>query len=627
MKYLKPIYEWSSDSNDLQLPKDDKYAELSREELLALANSAIAAEDFQELAKINAQLAEDPEITPAYINTYESWNSLQESVQVAKQVLQTLADKEIKDKLADLQQEYDEASPEEKKERITAAKEEIQLSYLRNPEFLEIQRLLHKTPGYIGAFVKFRFLQGASMEQIRGLAAQLTEFREYTKSIPIERYADQVPTAEDGTPGWEYLFDEFNRLSQTRRGRWIVDALLSKALSSDIYTPRGFGPSNPVNQKELWKSASSAKQDELLSVARDLNDLDKPEFIRAVRQALGSCDTLDKIIDVIKTKIKVANSDRGKTESDAMSKYPSVAILYSGPDHLVLSFRNDINLPDLCPGGKEWCINPVWAKGSGGGRFWSYATGSLQLAIIDYSVDPSSPFHTVGITVNPNRNVSQLCDARNMPCISGPDYRTTLLNFKTDRGEHAYPKELVDAIDEVYDRETEIKSQTDAYYKEFSKFGSDATTREKAMVTRLEGIIQNFGDLKGKIQNGVTKSDLSINSAKNIEDQIIAQELSSFKESPVIVSFRKKTVEAALGKGLHSPAEVRIFDLVMKDSPELTASIIKNILEINQKFLALVKKNTANAKISQRDFWDNIINGIQDATTYLEKLELELKNK
>ena len=627
MKYLKPIHEWSKTSEAVTLPKGDEYATLSREELLAMADSALAAEDFHELAKINAALSAEPEMDMSHLNTYESWNSLQESVQVAKQVLQTLADKEIKEKLAELKSEYEEATPEERAERISAAKGEIQTSYLRNPDFLEIQRLLHKTPGYVGAFVKFRFLQGASMDQIRGLATQLTEFRDQLKSIPIEKYADQLPTAEDGTPGWESLFDEFNRLSQTRRGRWIVDALLNRALSSDIYTSRGFGPSNPVNQKELWKNAGVAKQDELLAVARELNDLDKPEFIRAVRQALGSCDTLDKIIDVIKTKIKVADSDRGKTESDAMSKYPSVAILYSGPDHLVLSFRNDVNLPDLCPGGKEWCINPVWAKGSGGGRFWSYATGSLQLAIIDYSVDPSSPFHTVGITINPNKEITSLCDARNMPCISGPDYRRTLLNFTTSRGEHAYPKDLVDAIDEVYDRETEIKSQTDKYYKEFSKFGSDANTREKAMVARLEGIIQNFGDLKGKIQNGVTKADLSINSAKNIEDQIIAQELSSFKESPVIVAFRKKTAEAALSKGLHSPAEVRIFDLVMKGSPEITESVIKNILEINRKFLALVKKNTANAKISQRDFWDNIITGIQDATTYLEKLEIELKNK
>jgi hypothetical protein len=465
------------------------------------------------------------------------------------------------------------------------------------------------------------------MEQIRGLAQGLIDYRDQLKTIPIEKYADQVPTEEDGTPGWESLFDEFNRLSQFRRGKWIVDALLTKALSSDIYTSRGFGPSNPVNQKELFKKADKEKQDELLSVARDLNDLNKPEFIKAVRQALGACDTLDKIIDVIKTKIKVANSDRGKTESDAMAKYPSVAILYSGADHLVLSFRNDVNLPDLCPGGKEWCINPVWAKGAGGGRFWNYATGSLQLAIIDYSVDPSSPFYTVGITINPNKAVTSLCDARNMPCISGSDYRQTLLNFRTDRGSHAYPKDLVDSIEEVFDREIEIKSQTDKYYKEFSKFGSDEREREKAMLSRLEGVIQNFGNIKDRINSGVTKADLSINSAKNIEDQIVAQELSNFKTSPIIVNFRKKTVETALSKGLHSPAEVKIFDLVMKDSPELTEQVVKNILAINTKFLALVKKNTANAKISQKEFWDNIIGGIEDAITYLEKLELELKNK
>lgn len=625
MKYLKSIFNWQPESS--RLVESNDYAQLDRSDLLVMADAAIIRDDFDELAKINSALAQQEQTPLTHLAAYESWTQLAESVQVGKTVLQQLADKEIKAKAPEIRAEYSDAAPEEVKEKLKAMRDEVLNSYLRNPDFLEIQKLLHKTPNWIGAFTKFRFLQGANQEQIRGLAQGMIDYRDQLKEIPIEKYANQEENEENPVPGWELLFDEFNRLSQFRRGRWILDALLTKALSSDIYTSRGHGPSNPVNQKELFKKADKAKQDELLSVARDLNDLDKPEFIRAVRQALGACDTIDKIIDVIKTKIKVADSDRGKTESDALSKYPSVAVLYSGADQLVLSFRNDTNLPDLCPGGKEWCINPIWAKGSGGGRFWNYATGSLQLSIIDYSVDPSSPFHTVGITVAPDKSVSQLCDARNMPCISGPDFRRTLLNFETSRGRHAYPKELVDAIEEVYDREFEIKSQTDKYYKEFAKFGSDERDREKAMVSRLEGVIQNFGNIKERIQNGVTKADLSVNSAKNIEDQIIAQELASFKASPVIAAFRKKTAESATSKGLHSPAEVRIFDLVMKDSPELTLNLVNNILAINTKFLALVKKNTANAKISQREFWDNIIKGIEDAITYLEKLALELKNK
>ena len=623
MKYLKSIFDWSP---ALPVFESSDYSTLSREELLAMADAALAAGDFLELRKINAALSGKGHRSQVHLQAYESWNLLQESVQAGKAVLQQLADKESREKANEIRAEYEEAAPEEVKQKLKEMRDEVLNSYLKHPDFLEIQKLLHKTPNYIGGFVKFRFLQGANMQQIKELAQLMVEYRDQLKSIPFEEYANKEVT-EGGVPGWEELFDEFNRLSQFRRGRWIVDALLNKALSSDIYTSRGYGPGNPVNQKELFKKADPAKQDELLAVARDLNDLNKPEFIRAVRQALGACDTIDKIIDVIRTKIKVANSDRGKAESDAMSKYPSVAILYSGPDHLVLSFRNDTNLPDLCPAGKEWCINPIWAKGAGGGRFWNYANGSLQLAIIDYSVDPSSPFYTVGITISPSKSISQLCDARNMPCISGPDYRTLLLDFRTERGRHAYPKELVDAIEEVYDREFEIKSQTDKYYKEFAKFGSDERDREKAMVARLEGVIQNFGNIKERIQNGVTKADLSINGTKNIEDQIIAQELASFKSSPVIAAFRKKTIDSALSKGLHSPAEVRIFDLVLKDSPELTESAIKNILAINEKFLALVKKNTANAKVSQREFWDNIIGGISDATAYLEKIALELKNK
>jgi hypothetical protein len=623
MKYLKTIFEWSQTS-----PRraESDYSTLSREELLALADSAIAEEDFALLKEINDALSKKGESSGSYLKTYEAWSPILESVQDAKKELQKLADAEFASRRGELSQEYAEATPEERRERISAVRQEIQDSYLKHPDFLEIQKLMHKSPNYIGMFVKFRFLQGANMAQIQDLARGFIENKDQLKTIPLEKYANQMPDESGINSGFEKLGDEFRRLSQNRRGRWIVDALLTKAMSSDFYASRGYGPSNPVNQKDLYRNASPEKQEELLTAARQLNDLNKPGFIQGVRKALGACDSIEKIIEVVKTKLKISDTDRGNLEMEAISKYPSVAILYSGPDHLVLSFRNDVHLPDLCPGAKAFCINPTWAKGSN--LFWNYAKGALQLIILDYTVDTSSPFHTVGVTVAKDKSVKQLCDSQNQPCIIGPDYRSLLLDFTTQRGNHAYPQDLVDAIEQNWDSEFSIKLTTDEFYQEFSKFGSNERDREAAMVARLEGVVQNFGDIKGRIQRGqVSKEEMSASSKTNIADQILAQELSNFKTSPVIINLRKDTVHKATEKGLHSPAEVKMFELILKDTPELKSSTVDIIITINSRIFQQLESNLKNAKlnIKQKEFFDAILAGLKNATEYLHTIKSSLE--
>jgi hypothetical protein len=627
MKYIRPIHEIAA--QPLKIEKNE-YSTMKRSELLDLADAAVDREYWGELEKINAALSSKGEDQLSHMNRYPEWSSIRESIDVAKQVLRKIADREFEKKRPEIEQEYRAASPEERKDQLENHKKTIEQDYLKHDDFLEIQQLLHMYRSYIGAFVKFRFLQGASMDAIRQLARLLSEYRDQLKDIPIDEYANRRPK-EGEVPGWEALGDEFNRLSQFRRGKWIVDSLIKKALSNEVHTRYGYGPSNPVNQQELFKNASKEKKEELLMAAKELEDLGKPEFKAAVRKELGGCATIDKIIDVIRTKIKVAQTPRGDIELQAISKYPSVAVIYSGPDHLVLSFRSEANLADLCSGAKEFCLNPAWAKGGGASDlFWNYAFGALQLIVIDYSVDSSNPFHTTGITIKKDKSVSSLCDARNYPCITGADYRSLLLNFRTERGTHAYPQELVDAIEQNFDRELEIKNETDRYYKEFSEFGKGERDREKAMLARLLGVIEKFGDIKSKVNSGsISSSELSANSKQNLADQILAQELANFKNSPAIEGLRKNTLSKASEKGLHSPAEVKLFELIMKDSPELKESNLQIIIEKNTRILTQIEKNLAGARLQlkQKEFWDTLTGGLRNATEYLEKIKLELQNK
>lgn len=623
MKYLLKFNEALEELGH-KISYSTEFKGLNREELLALLDSAERDGDWERVKEITAALGSTGSDELRHLVKPREWSPLEESVAQAKSILTDLARREIQRREEEIEQRLTQLDPSEHEAARLDAEREIQDSFLRHPDYIEIRdNLAKKNPGWVGLLVKFRFLQGAPMQVIEQLVRLMNEYRDQLDQLPktVEEYADMKPGR--GIPGYEALGDEFSKLAEIRKGNWIIKALPKLAVSTPAHLAAGF---KPTNLKEAYREAPREKQLELLKAAASLADLDKPNLIKNVTQNLSGQPSIDAVIDFIKLQVTNANTDRGDIAERAYSAYPAVTVLYDGPDHMVFSFRNDSQLPFLCAKARGWCIQPAWYNPGYADRFWNYASGSLQLGILDFSVEPDSPYHTVGVTINPDRRVQSLCDQPN-GCTSSSDYRQLFRGFSTSSDTHRYPEELISAIDLVFDQEVKLKTKTDNFYKEVKKFSEGERDYTQAMTKTLLGMIRNLNDLAKKVS--VSREDLESGSGENIAKQIVAKEIQSLKDSPEVAQVREDYANNAK-QGLASAADVKIFEIIMEGSPKMTTELINSIIARNQMILGVFKKNLANVPPSTRES-DSVKRlmvlqkGVEEATAALEALKEKIK--
>lgn len=628
MKHLRSIFEKivKEDPSDiLNLPYETDYSALSPDELMVLIDKAAENGDFKEVERLNAYLKK--ELSPkeaTALMTMESYVQLNESVAEAKVILKRFADDAIRAATPEINREISQLPPDEREAAFNKAAKEIEESFLKNPDYLEIQKIFSSSPKYIGPFVAFRFEQGAPMEELTQIASMMVQLRTNLSDLPKtpEEYS-RMKAKVGETPGYEKLGDELNRLLKFSRGRWIVKALPKVACSTPGHIAAGLGP---VNLRELYASAPKEKQDRLLALGAEINDLDKPNLIKAIRLELSGKPSIDAIIDDLAVKLNSANTDRGELYEKAMSAYPGVAVLYDGPNHMVFSFRNDSTLPYLCEKAKGWCIQPAWYNTGYAGRFWSYADGSLQLGILDFTVDSTHNFHTVGWTIYPNGSVNTACNQPNRCSGSGDSYKSMMKGWSAGGESHSYPQDVIDAISLVFDEEVKFKKSTDAIYKKIYQFASDERDRTEAMKKTILGLVRNADDLV----KSTNSSFGDIAAQENINKQVIAAELKNLRDGEIIKEVQLEYIEKAKIKGLVSPADAKIFEIVMEESPLLTPQLIKNIVERNTLFVNKISAMLPQAKSltkSAIDRWEQIIQTIKDANTYLESMLLKIKAK
>lgn len=626
MRYLKSIFEWvpgESPADSLNLPDETDYSALSPDELMMLIDQAAEENNFARVKLLTSFLKKEEIVTEksnAYIKEWTAWSILNESLQEGRAIIQQLIDKELKRQAADIQQQV-EAAPEEQREETRAQLErEIKDTFLKG-DFETIQRWQSSQPKWIGPFTAFRFLQGASMQELEQLKDLMVRMRPSLSELPHEAsdYAKMMPSRNgEAVPGYEKLGDDLNELFKLSRGRWVVKALPKNACSTPAHISAGLGP---VDLREKYKEASPDKQKRLLELGAELNDLDKPALINAVRIQLSGKPTIDAVIDDLANAIANANTDRGKMFEDAIAAYPSVAVLYNGPNHVVFSFRNDSQLPTLCPRAKGWCIQPLWYNTGYAGRFWSYADGSLQLGVIDYSVDATNNFHTVGWTIRPNGQVQSVCNQPNR-CNSGDSYKTMMRGWTADGERHSYPQEVIDAIELVFEEEVAFKTSTDALYKKLYQFSEGERDREQALVKTILGLVRNIDDLVKSTSRSVS----SIADQENRNKQIIAAELKNLKNSDAVRDVQLQYIAKAKTNGLISPADVKIFEIIIGESTLMTPQLVSNIKERNSLFASKISemvKKAAKLQGPQLEKWNNIIQSLYDANTYLDAVLLK----
>jgi hypothetical protein len=628
MKHIKLIFEADiieDPADSLNLPGETDYSALSSDELMILIDQAAADNDFKEVERLNFYLRKElnPNAAPDLL-TIEGYVYLNESVAEAKLILRKLADEEISRARTEIDKTVEALPQEEQEAAYSEAVKEIEDSFYRHPDYLEIQDIFKSSPKYIGTFVMFRFIQGAPIEQLRQLANLIIQLRLNLDELPKQpdEYA-KIKNRAGEVPGYEKLGDELNRLLELSRGRWLVKALPKVACSTSAHISAGLGP---VNLRELYAAATKEKKNELLRLAAQINDLDKPALIAAIRIELSGKPSIDAIITDLSQKLNSANTDRGELYQKAVEAYPSVAVLYDGPNHLVFSFRTDAQLPYLCGKAAGWCIQPEWYNSGFAGRFWSYASGSLQLGVLDYSVDSTTDFHTVGFTISPNGTVSSSCNQPNRcALITGENYKEMMKGWSASGESHAYPQDVIDAISLVFDAEVKTKTSTDAIYKKIFEFSRNEKDKSEAMKKTILGLVRNTEDL----MKSTNSSFGDISAQENINKQVIAAELKNLRNSSVIKEVQQEYIDRAKNKGLISPADVKIFEIVMDASAAaLTDQLIKNIKDRNTTFINKISEMLPKAKSlspATLDRWKEVVNTITDANTYLDSMILKIQ--
>jgi hypothetical protein len=486
----------------------------------------------------------------------ENWsgNLLFESVQTAKAVLDSIIQKRLED------------SPGEEPDQKDKIADRLRT------RFEELRRLFQNKEGYLPAAVRFHFLHGVKLDKLTALPELITQNKDNLGdlSMSIDDYSKLPPVRPDDPPGtnpYEKLIDDFTKIVELRKGNWVVQALTRSARKGQI------------DLKQLYRDSPQELKDRLRAAAARLAGLNKPGFILIVKQGLSGADSIEAIIDKLDKTYASAQTDFGELVEEAYSAYPEVAVLHFDGTVAVFSFRTENLLPKLCSAAVTWCIQPKWYNKTGGGSFWTYASGSLQLGIIDTSVPPDSRFRTVGVTIYPNKKV-HLCDQPNS-CSDGQDLNY-LLGFSTGGLRHSYSQEVVDAIDAAFDSEVSIKKATDPMYKRLTTAGRGQTDQLQAALMTVEELVKNISDFQAAADSQV---DQKLRDTANL---IISRSLKGMAglgpkdQQTLRALFIDKMTSG--NRVLVSPTSVESIKLVLGGSEMLNVKFIDNLINKTRNF-------------------------------------------
>lgn len=504
--------------------------------------------------------------------SWKGWQRLVESVAEGKAFVQKKLNAELAQRLQE-----EPSGGEEAAERESALRQELTQEYFGpDSNFEKIRVMLPNNQGWIPTFLRFYYDQEASLEVLQNLKQVMLDLRDLLGQLRMtpDQYSRLAYSPETAKPGWELLGDDLNSLLERRSGSWLVKALPKDAMR--VLIERGMWQGSPVNLQEEFKKASPEQQARLITQGARIEALGKPKFKMQIRKSISGLPTLDAVTEFAKSIADAASSDKGEILEAAIGN-PSVNVMYVGPDHYVFSFRSDQALPELCSLAKPWCIQPKWYNPGYAGQFWNYAEGTVQLGILDFTVDSSNNFHTIGVTINPNRSVRTSHDQADRQ-ISSPngssDFRQFLKNIRVDREQHSYPQALIDAVDQEFDAEVKIKSQTDSIFKQIGSYAKEERDRDKALILTVQGMLR---DMKSLIRGEISKEQASSSSSDNVANQIVARSLQHLRESPILQRAQLDLIRGYTDgtEALPTEADVKIFEIFMEGSPHLTAERLK----------------------------------------------------
>lgn len=431
----------------------------------------------------------------------ESLLPIEENVQAAKAYM-------LKRYATQLQKQPNELTPEE------------QAKALKNREFVSIQDLLtQKHFGYMAPFVKFRFEQNISLEDLKALLDEIIKNKQVLNTLPfpIEKYAEGNPDPNStALSGFEALMDQFRTLEFNRKGKWIIDAL-----------PRGL--------RDQARALDPERMKQLIRLGWDLGQKDQA-IQKRVMSKVSRYTNLD---DFIKYANQIADADEGadKLVAQAESLAPEIVVMYDDNNYVVFSVRTEAAQKKIFRMA-NWCLNT--------GSWNSYVSKGVQLNILNFNLPSSDPMYVTGTTV--------LSDTQSVKASHDANDRN--IKKSEDPAEHlranGYPEDLVTSVMKILPTELVAKSILARVIEK-----TDVALKIKAIASaghELEIIPES--PEKTEIENGLVAIIDNDFEAENFSTDTMVQ---AFKQFGILSTFAAKLYNKTLKGQISEEDKAEIF--------------------------------------------------------------------
>lgn len=303
---------------------------------------------------------------------------------------------------------------------------EEQAKALNDKDFVALQKLLtQKYFGYMAPFVKFRFEQKISLEDLKTLLDNIIKYRQLINTLPypIEKYAEGNPEPDSAAlTGFEALMDHFRTFEFNSEGKWIIDAL-------------------PRKLRDQARALDPEGKKRLIRLGWDLAQK-HPAIKKRVISKVARYSNLE---DFMKYANQIANADESadKLVAQAESLAPEIVVMYDDDNYVVFSVRTEEAQKKIFRMA-TWCLNR--------GSWHAHVRNGVQLNILNFNLPSIDPMYLTGTTVLSN---SQTVSASH-------DINNDDIKKSDDPAEHlrlnGYPEKLIKSVMAILPIELVAKS-------------------------------------------------------------------------------------------------------------------------------------------------------------------------
>lgn len=574
--------------------EEDPLENLSKREIEALIDNALDAGDFKEVERLSKYLKESQNASNLlHLKSYEKYHQIFENVKAAKEYFVSMIAKKKGIR-------PDELTPE-------------QIARIESdPEFNQIRSLVESKPNLLIPFIKFRYEQGASYTNLETLFSELNRLNAILNKLPMQvtQYATIMPDAKDARPGFERLLDDLTRLEDYQMGLWLPRSLVREAAYRYPGTGEPIPGRTPIDQKALFASAPKPVQDELISVAAQLNKADDSgKLVGEITRKMSSYNSLEQIKTNIINKIESIGTQKGEVSARINELYPGVVPVYEDDQRIIAVFRSPNALGELCRSA-SWCIIPRHYGGQG--MWYTYAGGSrIQYVMFDFGKSSADPMSMIGYSPDVNGRLKTAHRKDDDQVGREGDDMLDLMK------KHGVPAEGLEEVRVSIKPEVALNSAIDPIYRKLNDTKEMSNVVQELIKGIEQSIIKSTGtddtdaDRKAKLQELIIAKELAINPEAGEKSRTLA--LERFNRIGCI------TVNGA-----------RIFKLIFEGSPQYNSTTIGKIIAVSEEtkkkimiaLMAISKDPSRGSKTSPEKL-KGVIAGIDSAIAYLKNLKPE----